>query len=435
MAASRFESGNVTGRHFLFTTLGSLGDLHPYIAVGLGLRALGHAVTIATSEVYRTKIEGEGLGFAPIRPDFGDLLENPEAIAELVHPWRGTEYVFRKLILPWIEQSFEDTVAAAKDADLIAGHPIAFATPTVAEYLKKPWTSVALQPAIFLSTSDPPALPGFGSLPRALARPFFAFARSIMRHWGAPVNSLRARLGLRPLRDPLLDGMFSPHGTHAWFSRLLATPQPDWPGCTTVTGFPFYDKLQPALGMAPELDRFLSSGPPPVVFTLGSSAVFDAGVFYSESFEAIRRTGRRAVFLIGRDPRNKPADALPESVFAAEYAPYSELLPRAAATVHQGGIGTTAQALRAARPMIVVPWSHDQPDNAMRVERLGVARVIPRRQYRAKRLIRELEELLAVESYSASAREASACIAREDGVSQACDALEFCVTTGSVQSR
>lgn len=422
----------MTSRHFLFTTLGSLGDLHPYIAVGLGLRARGHAVTIATSEVYRAKIEGEGLGFAPIRPDLGRLLENPDAIAELVHPWRGTEYVFRKMILPWIEQSFEDTVAAAKDADLIAGHPIAFGTPTAAEYLKKPWISVVLQPAIFLSPTDPPALPGFGTLPHALARPFFAFARMIMRRWGAPVNVLRARSGLHPVRDPLLNGMFSPFGTHAWFSRLLASPRPDWPVRTTVTGFPFYDKLQPGLGMPPNLDRFLSAGPPPVVFTLGSSAVFDAGAFYAESLEAIRRTGRRAVLLIGRDPRNKPADALPEFVFAAEYAPYSALLPHAAATVHQGGIGTTAQALRAARPMIVVPWSHDQPDNAVRVKRLGVARVIPRRRYRAKRLIRELEELLGSDSYSASARDASAYIAREDGVTQACNALE--ATSGSVQS-
>src|SRR4051794_40111105 len=155
---------DVSGRPFLFTTLGSLGDLHPYIAVGIGLRARGHAVTIATSEVYRAKIEGEGLGFAPIRPDLGHLLENPEAIAELVHPRRGTEYVFRKLILPWIGQSFEDTIAAARDADLIAGHPIAFATPTAAEHLRKPWISVVLQPSIFLSAHDPPGLPGAGFL-------------------------------------------------------------------------------------------------------------------------------------------------------------------------------------------------------------------------------------------------------------------------------
>lgn len=420
----------MSARRFLFTTLGSLGDLHPYIAVGIGLRARGHAVTIATSEVYRGKVEGEGLEFAPIRPDLGRLLENPEAIAELVHPRRGTEYVFRKMILPWIDQSFEDTVAAARDADLIAGHPIAFATPTAAEYLKKPWTSAVLQPAVFLSALDPPALPQAGFLAPlmsrspAFARGFFAFGRSIMRRWGTPVNVLRAKLGLRALRDPLLDGMFSPFGTHAWFSRLLAQPQQDWPPHTTVTGFLFYDKLEPGLGMSRDLARFLDAGPPPVVFTLGSSAVFDAGIFYRESLEAIRRSGHRAVLLIGRDPRNKPLTSLPDSVFVAEYEPYSELLPRAVATVHQGGVGTTAQTLRAGHPTIVVPWSHDQPDNARRAARLGVARLIPRGQYRARRLARELELLLTLDSYSAAARNAADRIAKEDGVSNACDALE-----------
>jgi len=420
----------VTTRHFLFTTLGSLGDLHPYVAVGIGLRDRGHTVTIATSEVYRAKIEGEGLGFAPIRPDLGHLLENPDAIAELVHPRRGTEYVFRKLILPWIEQSFEDTVAAARHADVIAGHPIAFATPTAAELLKKPWASVVLQPAIFLSSYDPPALPGAGFLmplmtrSPSFTRAFFSLARALMRRWGAPVNAARARRGLPALRDPLLDGMFSPFGTHAWFSSLLASPQPDWPARTTVTGFPFYDKLEPGLGISHELDRFLAAGAPPVVFTLGSSAVFNAGVFYRESLEAVQRSGHRAVLLVGRDPRNRPAMALPESVCVAEYAPYSALLPRAAATVHQGGVGTTAQALRAGRPMIVVPLSHDQPDNAMRAQRLGVARVIPRDQYEAKRVARELENLLASDSYTKAARAAAARVIAENGVAAACTALE-----------
>jgi UDP:flavonoid glycosyltransferase YjiC (YdhE family) len=426
----------VISRRFLFTTLGSLGDLHPYIAVGIGLRDRGHAVAIATSEVYRAKIAGEGLGFAPIRPDLGHLLENPEAIAELVHPRRGTEYVFRKLILPWIEESFEDTVEAARDADLIGGHPIAFATPAVAEYLKKPWISIVLQPSIFLSSYDPPALPGAGFLgplmrrSRAFSRAFFALARGVMRRWGSRVNILRARLGLTAVRDPLLDGMFSPFGTHAWFSKLLAGPQADWPTRTTVTGFPFYDKLEPGLGISGDLKRFLDSGAPPIVFTLGSSAVFDAGVFYRESLEAVARTGHRAVLLIGRDPRNKPAISLPESVFVAEYAPYSALLPLAAATVHQGGVGTTAQALRAGRPMVVVPWSHDQPDNAMRVERLGMARVIPRRQYRARRLVAELEVLLRGDQYAGAARRASELITAEDGVNVACTALEAAAMQG-----
>jgi rhamnosyltransferase subunit B len=421
-------------RRFLLTTLGSLGDLHPYIAVGLGLRERGHAVTIATSEVYRQKVEGEGLRFHPLRPDLGSLIDNPEVLRQAVHPRKGTEYVFRKLILPWIEQSFEDTLEAAREADLIVGHPIAFATPTVAEYLNKPWVSIALQPSVFLSAHDPPAIPGapfltsLFSLGRGFTRLFFRFAKSIMRRWSAPVNALRSRLGLREFRNPLLDDMFSPHGTQAWFSRVFARPQSDWPARTAITGFPFYDRLEPGQGprsgMPPDLARFLAASSAPVVFTLGSSAVFAAGEFYSESLAAVHRTGCRAVLLIGRDARNMPATPIPDTVFVAQYAPYSELLSRAAATVHQGGVGTTAQALRAGRPMIVVPWSHDQPDNGMRIQRLGVGRVIPRGRYRADRVARELELVLGGTGYAAAAHATACEMEREDGVASACAGLE-----------
>jgi rhamnosyltransferase subunit B len=238
------------------------------------------------------------------------------------------------------------------------------------------------------------------------------------------LNELRRGLGMAELRNPLMFGDGSPLGTQGWFSKVLAKPQPDWPARTTVTGFPFYDKLEPGHGLSPELHRFLGEGPAPVVFTLGSSAVFDAGGFYSESIAAVSRTGHRAVLLIGRDTRNVPSKALPPGVIIAEYAPYSELLPRAAATVHQGGVGTTAQALRSGKPMIVVPWSHDQPDNAMRVRKLGVARVIPRSSYRAGRLARELKLLLGDERIASAARSVALEISREDGVAAACDGLE-----------
>jgi rhamnosyltransferase subunit B len=417
-------------RHFLLTTLGSLGDLHPYIAVGLGLRDRGHTVTIGTSEIYREKIEGEGLRFAPLRPDMSRMIDNPEVMRLLMHPRRGTEYVVRKLFLPALEQTFEDTLAAARDADLLVGHAIAFATPTVAEYLKKPWVSVALQPSLFMSVYEPPIISGAPLITKlirtgpGMARLFFKLLMKVASRWAAPLNQLRARLDLPQLEGVMIWSMFSPWGTQAWFSRVLGERKADWPANAVITGFPFYDKLEPGHGLTPELERFLEAGPPPVVFTLGSSAVFDAGKFYAESLSALANSNYRAVMLIGRDPRNVPSGPVPPNVLFAEYAPYSELLPRAAATVHQGGVGTTAQALRSGRPMIVVPWSHDQPDNAERVRKLGVARVIPRKAYGASRLRRELDALLSTDSSSIRAREVAAEIGRENGVQAACDGLE-----------
>ena len=414
-------------RHFLLTTFGSLGDLHPYIAVAIGLRDRGHVATIATSEAYRAKIESEGLRFHPIRPDLGQVF-SPEVMRHAMHPRRGTEYVFRKLMLPWFEQSFEDTREAARDADLLVGHPIAFATPTVAEHLNKPWISVALQPSVFLSEHDPltvsgaPLLNWFISLGPGCTRAFLRYARKLMSHWGKPVNEFRRKIGLRLLQNPVMDDMFSPFGTQAWFSKVLAKPQPDWPHRVEITGFPFYDKLESGHEMSAELRTFLDTGPAPVVFTLGSSVVHHAGAFYDESLEAVRRIGCRAVLLVGRETNNAPAN-IPKDVFVADYAPYSELLPRAAATVHQGGVGTTAQALRSGKPMIVVPRSHDQPDNARRIQRLGVGCVIAHKKYRADRVAEELRSILTTPAY-ATAAHATACeMAREDGVSGAAEGL------------
>jgi rhamnosyltransferase subunit B len=415
--------------HFLLTPFGSLGDLHPYMAVGLGLRARGHDVTIATSEIYREKVLAEGLGFRPFRPDVSYMLHDPEAMRKAFHPRSGSEYIFRRILLPAVEQSYEDTLEAARDADLIVGHAAAFATPTVAEVLQKRWISVALQPMLLLSAHDPPMISGLPLAHRLVHygprfwNPALRLVRAVARRWAVPLTRLRRRLGLTELRNPVIDDMFSPYGTQAWFSRVLGTPQPDWPANVAITGFPFYDKLEAGQGMSEELRNFLDAGPPPVVFTLGSSAVMDAGAFYRESAAAARGLGIRAVLLIGRDARNRPAS--PEGgIFACEYVPYSELLPRAAATVHQGGVGTTAQALISGRPMIVVPWSHDQPDNGMRVARLGAGRMIPRSKYRAKRVTAELSALLGDRSYSDAAADLAARMRTEDGVAAACDGLE-----------
>lgn len=416
--------------HFLLTTFGSLGDLHPYIAVGLGLRERGHAVTIATSELYRQKVEGEGLGFRPFRPDAACFFENPEMIRKAFHPRSGSEFIFRRVLLPAVEESYEDLLIAARDADLIVGHGAAFATPTVAEVLRKRWISVALQPMVLLSVYDPPLISGLPLGERLMElgpgfwRPSLRLVRVMARNWAKPLTRLRRRLGLAELRNPVIDDMFSPYGTLAWFSKVLAAPQRDWPAGVEITGFPFYDTLAPGQGMDGDLVRFLDAGPAPVVFTLGSSAVMDAGSFYRESAEAVRRMGIRAVLLIGRDARNRPDGKLPENVFVSEYAPYSQLLPRAAATVHQGGVGTTAQALRSGRPMIVVPWSHDQPDNAMRVRRLGSGRMIPRAKYRAARIESELRELLGRPDYGHRATETAGVIHAEEGIRAACDGME-----------
>jgi UDP:flavonoid glycosyltransferase YjiC (YdhE family) len=186
-----------------------------------------------------------------------------------------------------------------------------------------------------------------------------------------------------------------------------------------VTGFVFYNGPG---ALPPELDTFLAAGPPPIVFTLGSSAVGAAGRFYHESAEAAARLGVRAVLLTGGFAANRPV-RVPEGVLLVDRAPHQLLFPRARAVVHQGGAGTTAQALRGGCPMLVVPHSHDQPDNAFRVTRLGVARTLYPKRYTAARAAKELERLLGDPSYALRARETAAIVAAEGGAEAAADAI------------
>lgn len=289
---------------------------------------------------------------------------------------------------------------------------------------------MALAPSSFWSVYDPPVLspvPWLAKL-RPLGPGFFRPVMAVMKRsvesWVRPWHEFRHELGL-PLtrRNPIFDGQFSPSMTVGMFSPLLGKPQPDWPPNTHVTGFLFYDGVEHST-LQPELASFLQKGEPPIVFTLGSSAVMDAGDFYRQSIEATKRLGRRAILLIGRDPRNRPKEVLPESILAADYVPYSQVLPRAGAIVHQGGVGTTAQALRAGRPMLVMPFGFDQPDNAARVEAIGVGRVISRKHYTAHSVAGELKLLLETPQYAKTASEVGELIAREDGVGNACRAIE-----------
>jgi rhamnosyltransferase subunit B len=231
----------------------------------------------------------------------------------------------------------------------------------------------------------------------------------------------------------MFEGQFSPYGTLALFSRHFASPQRDWPPHTQITGFPFYDQPGVEINSA-EVARFLDEGPPPVLFTLGSSAVMQPEFFYDESLKAAAQLGFRAILLVGLASATGSASSLPSNVYATDYLPYSLVMPRCSAIVHQGGIGTTSQALRAGRPMVIVPWGYDQPDNAERARKLGVSRTLARSRYNAERVGRALEAVLDDrQGYGQRAATMSDRISAEDGVARACDGIEQMAATRSAR--
>ena len=228
----------------------------------------------------------------------------------------------------------------------------------------------------------------------------------------------------RGARIPLFDAKHSPNLVLALFSHVLGVEQKDWPEHTLITGFCFYDADAGNAALPPGLDKFLAAGEAPVVFTLGSAAVLAAGNFYEHSAQAAMQLGVRAVLLIGTDPRNRPQQSLPDSICVAEYAPYSALFSHAALVVHQGGVGTTAQCLRAGKPMLIMPYSHDQPDNARRMQRLKVAQSIEKGSYTPERIAHKLRAMFAEPQFALQAQSVAEQLAQEDGVRTACDALE-----------
>lgn len=420
-------NATLSGRQVVLVTLGSWGDVLPYLAIALGLRERGHPVILATSACYREKVNALGVGFRSVRPD-SDWIADPALMRRRSHPGLGLIRVAREWLLPALPETYEDTAAAGDGADLLVSHPLAaYAVRLVAEKKRIPWVSTMLVPVGFFSAYDGTVLP----LPAALSAPLswlgpqgrssmLGFGKRATRFLAKPWYRLRVELNLPPATDanPLGDS----HSTDlnlALFSKLLADKQPDWPPQTIITGFPVSPRAD-GTGMPSELAGFLDSGPPPIVFTLGTAVGSDAGRFYETSLAVARSLGYRAVFVGSGVPGQLAAGS---GTIALDYVPYAEIFPPAAAIVHHGGNGTTGLAMRSGRPMLVMPRAWDQPDNAARVAQLGIARVIRRHRYKAPRVAYELRCLLGG-AYRQRALAVREQLREEDGVRAACDAIE-----------
>lgn len=378
---------------------------------------------VATTPGYRQKVEAAGVEFCPVGPDI--RIGDPDILRRAMHPRDGARYIFCELVLPYLRECYEETAAIARDADLIVTHPVTVGAYLYARKSGIPWASVALAPVSLLSVHDMCVFPGFPAR-EWLARRGPAAQRFMLKLFEAmfepywkPYRKFERELGLPRSRNPILFG-HSPQLALGLFSPVLAAPQPDWPPNAHAVGFPFFEQDG---GNPPELDRFLDAGEPPIVFTLGSAAVGAAGDFFQLSVKIAQRLGKRAVFLVGDDPQNRPAD-LPPGMIAVAYAPHSAVFPRSCVNVHQGGIGTTGEAMRAGKPMLVVPYSHDQPDHGYRLKKLGIARSIPRAKYNVTTAAREIAALLEDPAYAQCAAEVGARVRSETGAKTACDLLE-----------
>ncbi|HEU0006865.1 MAG TPA: glycosyltransferase [Terriglobia bacterium] len=422
----------------VLTTWGSYGDINPYMGLALALKAWGHEPILAAPGYYRSLAESEGIAFHAVRPEIDP--GNSEIVARVMHPRHGPEVILRELMLPSVEDSYQDLQVAIRGADLLITHPITFAGPVLAHKTGIPWVSSVLAPISFFSAHDFPVLPVAPFLKRlerlgTWVGPLLGqVAKHSTRNWSAPVYDFRARLGLPRGEDPIYEGQHSPNLVLGLFPGVLARPQPDWPVNVRITGRIPFDAAH-GKSLSAELEQFLAEGPAPIVFTLGTSAVMAAGDFYEQSIAAVQQLGMRGVMLAGTEGVMRLSGKMSKNVLIVDAAPHSQLFPRAAVIVQQCGIGTLGQALSAGCPILAVPFAHDQTDNAHRVEQPGVARVVYPPQYRAQRVAQELRRLLDEPEFGRTASKVAAKVRAEDGATTACRAIEEQLLGNSVTRR
>jgi MGT family glycosyltransferase len=412
----------------LLVTLGSHGDIHPFIAIGRALLERGHRPMVATNPYFAAQIEAAGLPFLPFteRAELKQIIEEHD----VMHPTRGPLNVLRKLTLPMVPAFVARMreLIRSERPDVVVYHPIVPGTPWACRLEGGlPTVSVTPSPTLWASPGDPLALLPFQSDapgPRSAALARF-LSRWVLRLALDPgLNRIRRQLGLPPERDHLVRHAREADLNLAVWSPVFRPPLPSDPPNSAVVGFPLHDRDHTQEGPDHELAAFLADGRPPIVFALGSTGVHAAGAFYRHAIEASRALGTPALLVIGRDqpaPSNLGED---RSIKAVAYAPYSAVFPRASVIVHHGGVGTTAQALIAGRPTLITPMAHDQFDNAARVRRLGAGQTLRFTRVTARRLVERLGPLLADRRFAEAAANLAPRIAAEDGATAAAARIE-----------
>ncbi len=369
---------------------GTQGDVAPVAALGRALKARGHAVTLVADAMHAR--HAHELDFHPAAPPEHALAA--AADPRLWHYARGYRVVLGGFVLPAIAPTYAyvaERWAKRQRALVVAGTTWALGPRIAHENLGVPYATLHLCPVNLRSNRAPPLFRGLrmtGAWP--------SFVKDLVwwlldrAYLDGPVlptlNAFRERLGLPTVRRVMHRWLHSPQAVLGLFPETFAPPQPDWPEHTQLTGFVFPTEHAP---LSPELAAFLDAGPPPVVFSLGS-ALTPARTLAPLAAEVCRQLGVRGV-LLGHEA---PSADLPDSVRYFGYVPLGELLPRAAALVHHGGIGTTALALRAGTPQLAMPMAFDQFDNADRMTRLGAGATLDWLHVTAPRLTRALSRML-----------------------------------------
>ena len=414
-----------TSPDILLIALGSAGDVHPFVGIGTELRRRGHAVTIVTNPMFQEIVTAANIEFLPVgtREDYLKIIEN----ADLWHPLRAFNLIAQFGFIAPMRPVYEHIRDHYRPGQtIVAATGLALGARIAQEKLGVPLATLQMAPAVFRSVHQTPVLAGSGMTdrtPHFIKRAIYWMIDCLVvdRLMARQVNAFRRELGLTtPARRLMQDWWLSPDRVIGIFPPFFAPPQPDWPAQIRLTSFPLYDGhgFEP---VPPQLETFLSAGTPPIVFTLGSANRHALDLFRL-GIEACQKINRRAI-LLSKFPENIPPN-LPPSVAHFSYVPLSQLLPRSAALVSHGGIGTVAQGLAAGTPQIVTALAHDQYDNGTRLARLGVGQWRPSKKVTPAWLANALSSLITDPLVANHCGEFQRQLAAHHGISETCDLIE-----------
>lgn len=407
----------------VLATMGSWGDIFPVIGLAKGLTEAGHDVRIAGSAAYDELVRGEGLEFSAIGPalGFSDYARDPKILSGRLGGFVGFAHLFRRFIFPALDRYVDDLAVSIRGVDLLLAHPALVAAPIAAEHAGVRWGTISVFPGLIPTAYAPPAPTrvwfGSGRAGRAIHRATWRAARfNMARLFDPQVNQARQRVGLPAVSNSFFTPVDSGQPYLVMASPAVIDRPADWPQNVTLTGFVTWDRVS-SFPDPDGLAEFLSAADPPVLVTLGASSSLDPQHFYRHAADAVSSLGHRALVLTGPTPTRVELPVDPR-IFSTTFAPLSRVASRCQAAIHHGGVGTTIALLRSGLPQVVVPRGFDQPQTALRMTRLGVARTLPWRRESTKHLTSELSALLSDERYRRNAVAIQARLTSEDGLSE-----------------
>jgi len=415
--------------NIIFVTLGSRGDLNPFLYLGKILQQRGLRITIISSEIYKNLIETAGFEFITCSSadSYHQIIQEPA----FYNPKKSFKMIAEYVILDPMRsvyqalQNFDPRNSVIVATRFMAGARLA------QEKLKFPLISTCLQPLTLWSIKQPAIDPTGSSahrLPWFLRKIVYAAASRWLldRHISPQINQFRQELGLPNISKLFSHWLYSPQKVLGLFPEWFAEPSPDWPAHTELTGF-VADSAPSLHAFESEISAFLNTGEPPIVITYGTS-VTRAKDFFIKTLEANRILGYRSLILTQYPEQLPPL--YPDRELHIHYAPLQQLLPYCAAIVHHGGAGTLAQAIAAALPQLIIPLINDQLDNAARIEKLGLGLKLSSAKYSILKAKLKINQLINSANIKENCIAYSKRIDFEQAAQLTCDIVQECLKTG-----